>query len=121
MNPTIIIVLVVCLLVIIAVVRNQSAMLKIDTLLKSGALVVDVRSEQEYRAGHFGGAVNIPYDECERRIPELGENRARPIILYCHAGSRSAMAHEILRKNGFSRVFNARSYAVMKRFERKSK
>jgi phage shock protein E len=118
MNSTLIIVFVVCLIVIIAVVRNLAVMQKVEALIKSGALVIDVRSPQEYRDGHFGGAINIPYDECERRIAELGENRARPIILYCHAGTRSAIAHEVLRKHGFSRVVNARSFAAMKRFER---
>jgi phage shock protein E len=118
MNTTIIIVIIVCAIVVVSVAKNQATMAQIKKQLKNGALVIDVRSEQEYRTGHFGGAVNIPYDQFETRISEIGNNKERPVIVYCYAGSRSAVAFGILRKNGFSKAINARSYSVMKRFEK---
>lgn len=120
MNTKICIVLIVCFVLLLGVARNRANKAQIKKMLQSGTLVIDVRSEQEYSAGHFDGALNIPYDECADRLSELGNNKDRPIVLYCHAGSRSAVAHEILRKNGFIHVINARSYAVMKRFEKVS-
>jgi phage shock protein E len=119
MNVTIILVILASLFVIVSVARSLSTAAKIKKMLAAGALVIDVRGAQEYGSGHFHGAVNIPYDQCEKRLPELGNDKARPIILYCHAGSRSVVAHEILRKNGFVNVVNARNYAAMKQFEKR--
>ena len=118
MNATMVVFLIVCLFVIFTFFRNRSTMRKVAALIKNGALGVDVRSGQEYRDGHFGAAINVPYEECERRIAEFGTDKTRPIILYCHAGSRSAVAHGVLKKLGFGKVINARSYAAMQRFER---
>jgi len=55
---------------------------------------IDVRSASEFAAGHIPGAINIPMDEIESRLPDLSLDQ--PIILICQAGKRAAMTHSIL-------------------------
>jgi glyoxylase-like metal-dependent hydrolase (beta-lactamase superfamily II)/rhodanese-related sulfurtransferase len=68
--------------------------------------VVDVRSRAEFEGelGHLGGAKLLPLDELRMRMDELGG--AKPIVLVCQSGKRSAMAATILRKAGLPRVAN---------------
>ena len=68
-------------------------------------LVVDVRTPEEFRGGAFPGAVNIPLDELQNRIGELG-SKSREITLYCASGARSAYAQRYLQQMGFTQVKN---------------
>ncbi len=81
--------------------------------LDAGAKVVDVRTQQEYRAGAYPGAVNIPVQELASRLHEIPRDQA--IVVYCAAGGRSATAAQILRRAGFSDVVNAGGLADMPR------
>ena len=74
-------------------------------LVAAGARLVDVRSPEEYARGHLPGAVNIPVQELDRRMAEVGP-RDGEVILYCRSGSRSARATEMLRRQGFGKVHN---------------
>jgi phage shock protein E len=74
--------------------------------IEKGALIVDVRTPEEYRAVHFKGSVNIPLGEIESRIVGFGP-RENKIVLYCRTGNRSSQAKRILEKNGFKNVINA--------------
>jgi rhodanese-related sulfurtransferase len=74
-------------------------------LATQGARVLDVRWRSEYAERHVPGATNIPVDELQRRLDELGPHD-RPIIVYCHTGVRAWIAASILRKAGFSTVYN---------------
>ena len=76
---------------------------KIKTLLPS-ASVIDVRTGEEYRGGHFPGAVNIPLEKLSRSVKRLG-SRNTPIILYCASGFRSRRAARLIRAMGYPRVF----------------
>lgn len=67
--------------------------------------VVDVRSRQEYQAAHVTGALHIPFIQLPLRIAEL--DRARPVLVYCRSGNRSARAGAYLARQGF-RVINLR-------------
>jgi len=68
-------------------------------------LIIDVRTEEEFSYGAYPGAINIPLDELEYRIDELGR-KDRKIILYCASGARSAYALQILRAYGFTNAEN---------------
>ncbi len=74
----------------------------------SGALVVDVREPSEFQSGHYKTAINIPYEEINRNISQLGD-RDTPIILYCHSGVRSKKAWRNLKDLGFTDVMHANS------------
>lgn len=78
---------------------------KVAELKAAGAQVVDVRTRAEFASGHAGGSLNIPLDQLESKLGEL--DRARPVLVCCATGSRSAFAKSILQSAGFSDVHNA--------------
>jgi phage shock protein E len=73
--------------------------------IKSGATIVDVRSEAEFGRGGYRGAINVPLQALSGRLHRIPKDR--PVVVYCASGSRSAMAARILRKAGFADVSNA--------------
>jgi rhodanese-related sulfurtransferase len=77
-------------------------------LVAGGAVLLDVRTPEEYQRGHPEPARNIPVQELPQRLGEVGPPGTR-VVVYCQAGGRSAMAVEILRRAGFQDVFDLRS------------
>ncbi len=67
---------------------------------------IDVRTAEEYNAGHVSQAVNIPYTEIATRIGEVTGDKDAPIYVYCRSGRRSGIARETLIAEGFSNVTN---------------
>ncbi len=63
------------------------------------ALLLDVRSEQEFAGGHIAGAQNVPIDQLRSRLAELP--RDQPVVTYCQVGQRGYLATRILRQAGF--------------------
>ncbi len=72
---------------------------KVAELLQKGALIVDVRTPEEYRAGHITQSVNIPLNTIPNKVNEL-KRKGKPIITCCRSGARSGMAADQLRKAG---------------------
>jgi phage shock protein E len=62
-------------------------------------IVLDVRTPEEFAAGHVPGAVLIPYDELPARLDEL--DRSRWVLVYCRSGRRSGIAEQTLVDAGF--------------------
>jgi sulfur-carrier protein adenylyltransferase/sulfurtransferase len=56
---------------------------------EADALLVDVRSDEEWKVSHIPGALHVPMSQVEERLPELVPDRSRPIITYCAVGARS--------------------------------
>lgn len=77
------------------------------TMIEDGALVIDVRSPGEYASGHLEGALNIPYDQTEALMEAIGEDRSRPVVMYCGSGRRVGVAIEALEARGYDTLFNA--------------
>lgn len=73
-------------------------------LVQSGALLLDVRTEGEFASGHLTGAKNIPVGDLAARIGDVGADKARPIVVYCASGMRSATASSMLKRHGFVAV-----------------
>ena len=71
-----------------------------------GAVLIDVRSNQEYREGHLIGAVNIPDFEIRNRLPREFPKKNQQIVLYCQYGGRSRNAMTELNKMGYTNVYN---------------
>jgi len=61
---------------------------------------VDVRTPEEFKAGHVPGAINIPVTEINVRMNEIP--KGNEVYVYCHSGKRAAKASAILAKAGFS-------------------
>lgn len=81
--------------------------------ISKGALIVDVRTPEEFAGGHYANAINIPVDQVESRLADFGADKGRPIIVYCRSGNRSSMAQRILQQNGFAQVLNGINQANM--------
>lgn len=67
-------------------------------------LIVDVRTQEEYRSGHIPGALNIPVDTIGAKPPTPQKDAL--IILYCRSGNRSGTAKRVLEQAGYTRVVN---------------
>jgi rhodanese-related sulfurtransferase len=70
-------------------------------LINKGAVVLDLRTENEFSAGHIIHARNIPLSELETRSAELEKLRGQPLLVYCKSGSDAATAAAKLSKRGF--------------------
>lgn len=71
-------------------------------------MLLDVREPEEFvgELGHVQGALLVPLDSLERRLPKLAGYIDRDVVVICRAGARSASAGAILRRAGFTRVYN---------------
>jgi rhodanese-related sulfurtransferase len=89
---------------------------KVDyaSLVKHGAIILDVRSKGEYSGGHIKGSMNIPVDSLASNLSKL-KNKSTPIITCCASGMRSGQALTILKANGFERVYNGGSWSSLGR------
>lgn len=70
------------------------------------AVVLDVRMDDEFKQGHVLNSIHIPVGLLQNRISELEEHKSRPVIVNCRSGNRSASACNMLRKQGFTSVYN---------------
>ncbi len=71
------------------------------------AVWIDVRTPEEFAAGHLEGAVNVPHERIEAGVEALGLEPDTPIYLYCRSGRRSGIAAEALAGRGFRHLTNA--------------
>nr|WP_086938777.1 rhodanese-like domain-containing protein [Thaumasiovibrio occultus] len=72
--------------------------------INDGALVVDVRTEQEFDAGHLEDALNYPLQNVAYHFAEIDKDQ--PIVVYCRSGNRSGQAYNYLVSQGFTQVHN---------------
>lgn len=68
-------------------------------------LILDVRSPEEFEAGHIPGAINIPYREIPQQIDELIDYMMEEVVIYCEFGVRAGIAEVALEQAGFQKVF----------------
>ena len=69
------------------------------------AILLDVRSKQEYDEYHLNGAICIPTYELSKEIEKIVENKEQTIIVYCQSGGRSKKAVGILKKMGYKSLY----------------
>ena len=81
--------------------------------INQGALLVDVRTQGEFDQGHLPGAKLIPVNEVQQRIAEFGDDKNRPIVVYCKSGGRSGRAQSMLQEAGFTDVTNGGGYSSL--------
>lgn len=82
-------------------IREISARKAPDAISTNDALLLDVRSDEEWRIVHIPGAVHVPMSELEARLPELAPDRKRPIVTYCASGRRSLLVLPTLDTLGY--------------------
>ena len=79
---------------------------ELKSKIEQGAVLIDVRSNQEYREGHLQGAINIPDFEIASKIQKELPKKNQLIVVYCQYGGRSQNAMKIMKNNGYTNVFN---------------
>ena len=83
---------------------RQAPVTAVRQLVESGAYIIDVREESEWRRGHLKNAVNIPLSQFRRRMAEVP--RDRPVYLHCRTGQRSYYALCELLGSGYTNAYN---------------
>ena len=71
----------------------------------AGAVLLDVRSPQEYREGHIPGSQNMPLQQLDK-VEEVTENKDTVLYVYCRSGARSRQAVSLLKHMGYTNVHN---------------
>ena len=77
---------------------------------KAKGVWIDVRSAEEFNAGHLQNAVNIPHDKISEGVKALGSDKDAPINLYCRSGRRAEAALTELKNAGYTNVINHGGY-----------
>ncbi|WP_232371440.1 rhodanese-like domain-containing protein [Leptospira ainazelensis] len=86
--------------------KEQADKSQVKEWISQNALVVDVRTPQEFESGHYTNAVNIPLDQVSSRLAEFGSVDQK-IVLYCRSGRRSFHALQTLQSKGYANAINA--------------
>lgn len=71
----------------------------------AGAVLLDVRTPQEYREGHIPGSQNVPLQQLDK-VEEVTENKDTVLYVYCRSGARSRQAVSLLKHMGYTNVHN---------------
>lgn len=86
--------------------REIGTVLAVQLINYKDALVLDVREEGEYDAGHIQNSMHMPADKIKDRMQELEKFKDKPIVVIYRSGVRSGAASATLHANGFSLVHN---------------
>ena len=70
-----------------------------------GAVLLDVRTPQEYQEGHIPGSKNVPLQSIDK-ISSVADNKNIPLFVYCYSGGRSRQATAMLQHMGYANVQN---------------
>lgn len=89
---------------------HTEAQLAALAAVDEGALLIDVRSKQEFAGGHLEGALHIPHTQIVDGLAKLGVPKDQPVVLYCRSGNRSGQALVSLQRAGYGQVTNAGDY-----------
>ena len=71
----------------------------------AGAVLLDVRTPQEYLEGHVPGSQNVPLQQLDK-VEEVTENKDTVLYVYCRSGARSRQAVSLLNHMGYTNVHN---------------
>ena len=74
--------------------------------LPPNAVLIDVRSAEEFKTGYIRGAVNIPHTEIAEKISAVAKEKSTPLYLYCRSGRRVGIAMEALAQLGYTEMYN---------------
>ena len=83
-------------------ITAEEAKIIMDT--EEGYVILDVREQDEYDAGHIPGAILIPYTQIEEKAEEMLTDKDQLILVYCRSGRRSKIAAEELVKLGYTNI-----------------
>ncbi|MCS6096939.1 rhodanese-like domain-containing protein [Shewanella baltica] len=81
--------------------------------IAAGAMVLDVRTPEEFAEGHLANAVNIPFEQVAKEFAKRGIAKDAPVVLYCRSGRRSSIATEALVAAGYTQTYNGGGYSTL--------
>ncbi|ABN62264.1 rhodanese-like domain-containing protein [Shewanella baltica] len=81
--------------------------------IAAGAMVLDVRTPEEFAEGHLANAVNISFEQVEEEFAKRGIAKDAPVVLYCRSGRRSSIATEALVAAGYTQTYNGGGYSTL--------
>lgn len=90
-----------------------SLLLIMSNQILANDIWIDVRTADEFHAGHLEGAIHIPYEEIAARIGEVTTDKNATLHLYCRSGNRSGIAQQTLQAAGFTEVVNEGGYEAL--------
>ncbi|WP_326983549.1 rhodanese-like domain-containing protein [Chryseobacterium sp. MYb264] len=99
--------------IIYRIYRYQTLDEGLDTLIKKGAVILDVRTEKEYETDHINGSINISLGTIRERYTELDRNKT--YITVCSHGLRSVKVEHILKEKGFKHVHNGGAWSDLQK------
>lgn len=82
------------------VTPNEAVLL----MSRAKTLILDVRDEAEFTAGHIQGAKHVPLADLEGRLKEFAKQKSKPVLVHCQRGMRSKNACKILAENEFTQL-----------------
>ncbi|SDT99436.1 phage shock protein E [Pseudomonas pohangensis] len=82
----------------------------LNALSQPDAILIDVRTPEEFAQGALPGARQIEFDRIAGQIAAIAPDKNQPIVLYCRSGRRSGIAQQTLHELGYHNVTNAGGY-----------
>jgi len=88
-------------------VAKNITLIQAREMQDKGALLLDVRSSEEYQKEHLEGSISLPVERLAGQITALTgvAGRGRRLLLYCDAGRRSRIAAQLLQRLGYNNVY----------------
>lgn len=86
-------------------VKNVPPSEAVTLINRQNAVVLDVRTDDEFKQGHIINSLHIPVGLLASRINELERHKTQPLVVVCRTGQRSTQACSILRKQGFVSLY----------------
>lgn len=72
---------------------------------RRNAVVLDLRTAEEFGSGHVPQARSVPYDELSAKAAQISKNKSAPVLLVCQSGQRSRKAEQVLTDAGYAEVY----------------
>lgn len=85
----------------------------LKSIFQNGAMIIDVRTPEEFKTGHIKGSVNIPVNKISNQADKIKKDN-KTVITCCQSGARSAMAKDILKSKGIE-TYNGGGWSSLKR------
>lgn len=82
-------------------------------MIGNGALLIDVRSPEEYDQGHIEDSLLIPHTQMDDIVAAIGPDHDRPVVLYCRSGGRAGRVQTALEEMGYTGIFNATGWDAL--------
>ncbi|WP_394147878.1 rhodanese-like domain-containing protein [Shewanella atlantica] len=111
-----------CLMILVTLLTLSTSQLAVAAdkdpkvawdMIDAGALIVDVRTAEEFAAGHLPNAINIPFEIIVSAFKERKIAKDKSVVLYCRSGRRSGIAFDALVAQGYSNSYNGGGYVPL--------